>query len=338
MRDALLEHLACPACGAKLRLDAHDQEGPHVMSGVLTCTECSARYAIASGVPRLNIGISASGLDNVQRTFDWEWQEHHNGTFEHDTLFGRTADEDWAMFLEGTCATPADLENGVVLDAGCGSGAFTRLVAERSEARAVIGVDMVEAVEAAFESTRHLENVHIVQGNVFALPFACAAFDLIWCNGVIHHTPDARGAHRSLCKHVKPGGILYVWVYAARFNPFRFTKDVMDALRVTRLREPALLRLVTALSYASLGMLGVYRAARLLPILRPRTRWGVRTVRPRTIDELKLTWFDALSPEYDSRHSEAEVIGWFREQRFTDLAAIDEPKVGVRGVALAPAE
>jgi hypothetical protein len=51
------------------------------------------------------------------------------------------------------------------------------------------------------------------------------------------------------------------------------------------------------------------------------------------VDELTLTWFDALSPQYDSRHSEEEVMGWFRHLGFTEVGAIDEPKVGVRGVA-----
>jgi hypothetical protein len=56
-------------------------------------------------------------------------------------------------------------------------------------------------------------------------------------------------------------------------------------------------------------------------------------VRPRTIRELQLTWFDTISPEFDSTHSEEEVVGWFERERFTQIATLDEPKVGVRGVA-----
>ena len=79
--------------------------------------------------------------------------------------------------------------------------------------------------------------------------------------------------------------------------------------------------------------LGAYQLLRRIPGLRPRTEWGKRKIRPRTVRELELTWFDALSPEYDSRHSEDEVMGWFRDLGFHDIQAIEEPKVGVRGVA-----
>ena len=124
-----------------------------------------------------------------------------------------------------------------------------------------------------------------------------------------------------------------MWVYARRFNPFRFTKDVLDALRVTRLPEPILLRIARFFSYASIPLLRVYQAVRRLPGLRPDSRKSERTVRNRTLKELELTWFDALSPKYDSRHSEAEVIGWFEQLGFTEIDTIEEPKVGVRGIA-----
>jgi SAM-dependent methyltransferase len=173
----------------------------------------------------------------------------------------------------------------------------------------------------------------MVQANVLALPFKPGVFDLIFCRGVLHHTPDAAGGHRSLAQHVKPGGVLYVWVYAKRFNPFRFTKDVLNALRVTRLPPRVLLAFSKALAYVSVPLLYLYRAARRLPGLRPRDARAERTVRARSVRELYLTWFDALSPEHDSRHTEDEVMEWFRREGFEDIRAIDEPKIGVRGVA-----
>ena len=43
--------------------------------------------------------------------------------------------------------------------------------------------------------------------------------------------------------------------------------------------------------------------------------------------------FDALSPEYDSRHTEQEVVGWFASAGFERITPNEEPKVGVRGMA-----
>jgi len=272
------------------------------------------------------------GLERVAHSFSFEWKAHHEGKLEDDTLFGNTLEQDWAYFEEATGLDDDSLGGLTVLDAGCGSGRPTRQMAEHG-AGIVVGVDFNEAVDEAFSYTADLPNVHIVQANVFSLPFRKPTFDLVWSQGVIHHTPDAAGAHAALSRLVLPGGMLYVWVYAKRFSPFRFTKDVLDALRVTRLPEPVLLKVASSFSYTSLALLALYRTVRRLPGLVPRTARAQRTVRQRTTRELQLTWFDALSPEFDSRHTEAEVIGWFRRCGFDNVQAIDEPKVGVRGIA-----
>jgi SAM-dependent methyltransferase/uncharacterized protein YbaR (Trm112 family) len=331
VRPELVSYLLCPSCGSSLESRPTASDGEHVMHGTLACTACSGVYSVERGVPRMNARME--GLERVARTFSYEWKAHHEGRLEHDdTLWGLTADEDWSYFLEATRLRENDLAGAVVLDAGCGSGRLTGQIAEHG-AKTVVGVDMIEAVDGAFEATRHLPNVHIVQGNIFELPLRRKAFDLVWSNGVIHHTPDARGAHAALAEMVAPGGLLYVWVYAKRFNPFRFTKDVLDLLHVTSLPAPALLRISRIFAYISVGLHRLYKLVRRVPPFRPRTRWADRTLRRRTVHELSLTWFDALSPAYDSRHTEAEVIGWFERLGFTSIGTVEEPKVGVRGTA-----
>jgi SAM-dependent methyltransferase/uncharacterized protein YbaR (Trm112 family) len=331
VRPELLAYLVCPACGSLLESRPSTWDGEHVMAGVLECAACEAVYSVERGVPRMNVRME--GLERVAQTFSYEWKAHHEGRLENDdTLWGLTAAEDWSYFVEATGLKDAELEGAVVLDAGCGSGRLTRQIGEHGAA-AVIGVDMIDSVDGAFEVTRDLRNVHIVQGNIFELPVAQRAFDLVWSNGVIHHTPDARGAHAALARAVAPGGLLYVWVYAKRFNPFRFTKDVLDSLYVTRLPEPALLKLAKAFAYVSATLHLIYKLVRRIPPFKPHTRWAERTLRRRTVHELSLTWFDALSPEYDSRHTESEVVDWFARLGFTKIATIEEPKVGVRGVA-----
>ena len=94
-----------------------------------------------------------------------------------------------------------------------------------------------------------------------------------------------------------------------------------------------MLRIARTFAYISLGLHKLWCVVLSIPPFRPRSRWARRTLRRRTVHELSLTWFDALSPEYDSRHTEAEVIGWFARLGFTDIGTIEEPKVGVRGVA-----
>src|SRR5579862_3704554 len=335
MREALLDYLLCPSCQNELESRAVTSDGDHVVSGSLVCKGCAADYPVVRGVPRMNISMDA--LRRVARTFSYEWRAHSEGRLEKEgTLWGLTADEDWSYFREATGLADAELRGAVVLDAGCGSGRLTRQIGQR-EPKAVIGVDMIDAVDGAFAATKELPNVHIIQGNIFELPLRRHGFDVVWSNGVIHHTPDARGAHAALAEMVRPEGLLYVWVYAKRFNPFRFTKDVLDALHVTRLPEPALLTVSKVFAYLSVGLHAGYKCARHVPPFRPRGRWAERSMRKRTVHELSLTWFDALSPEFDSRHSEHEVMAWFEQLGFSAITAIEEPKVGVRGVAPRPA-
>jgi SAM-dependent methyltransferase len=164
-------------------------------------------------------------------------------------------------------------------------------------------------------------------------PLRNKAFDLVWCSGVLHHTPDPAAGHATLSRLVAPGGTFYVFVYAKRFNPFGFVRTIFNALRVTRLPEPALLVCCRLISYPSVALLQVYRALRRLPGLRPTSPRAMRTVRTRGLREIQMTWFDALSPEYNSLHTEDEVTGWFRSAGFEGITPNVEPKVGIRGSA-----
>lgn len=332
MRQELLDYIACPECNADLEGQFDSWEGDEAMSGILKCSACSAEYPLVRGVPRMNAAMK--GLENVARTFGYEWRNFHEGEFEEDTVFGRTPEQDWQYFLEGLGLDESELRGKSVLDAGCGSGRLTRQIAEHG-AGIVIGVDMNDAVEHVYRSTRDVENVHIVQGNIMRLPLKRHVFDLVWSNGVIHHTPDAAACHRALSRVVKQGGKLYVWVYARRFSPFKLAKDLADVVRLSKLPEPALLALCRVLAYPSLALLSLYRGVVHLPFVSRTSRieW---TSRRRTVQELRLTWFDTLSPQYDTTHSETEVVDWFRSAGFHDIAAIEEPKVGVRGTLSSP--
>jgi SAM-dependent methyltransferase len=330
MRPELTAWLRCPDCAGALALTVTERDGDHVTSGSLACRGCHATFAVTRGVPRMNRELDS--LRGVAEAFSYEWKLHHGGELETDTLYGWTPEQDWQQLRTALGVTDGDLVGRAVLDAGCGSARFTQQLGEHGVGIA-IGVDIMEAVDDAFAVSRELPNVHIVQANIGALPFAAGAFDYVWCRGVLHHTPDPAAGHRALARLVKPGGTLYVWVYGKGFNPFRFVKTVFDALGVTRLALPRLFAVCKLMAYPSVGLLALYRAIRALPGLRAHGARQQRTVRPRGLRELQLTWFDALAPEFDSRHTEAEVVGWFAREGFASIVSLEDPKIGVRGTA-----
>src|SRR3954451_16468177 len=100
-------------------------------------------------------------------------------------------EEDRATFRNRTCLDGQDLDDAVVLDAGCGMGRYLRIAAE-SRARLIVGLDVSQAVRAARDLTAGRSNVAVVQGDLLRPPFAPRSFDSIYSLGVIDHTPDPR--------------------------------------------------------------------------------------------------------------------------------------------------
>jgi len=175
--------------------------------------------------------------------FGWQWQHF----VQSDELY---ADQ----FLGWIAPVRPEFFRGkAVLEGGCGKGRHTQLAANWG-AREVIGVDLSDAVETAFAATRNLENAHIVQADIYHLPFA-RVFDYAFSVGVLHHLPDPRAGFRSLASKVKVGGNISAWVYGAENNEWitRFIDPLREKFS-SRIDRRALLQLSkfpTALVYAA---------------------------------------------------------------------------------------
>ena len=66
----------------------------------------------------------------------------------------------------------------------------------------------------AAKNTAGRATLDVVQADLFKLPFKPDVFDMAYSVGVLHHTPDASGAFRSVSTHVRPGGSLHIFVHA----------------------------------------------------------------------------------------------------------------------------
>ena len=79
--------------------------------------------------------------------------------------------------------------NDRVLDVGCGSGSMARLIARSFPQAEVVGVDLREQyLEFAEARARDegLQNLTFRHGDVFALPFPDASFDVVWTKYLLH--------------------------------------------------------------------------------------------------------------------------------------------------------
>jgi SAM-dependent methyltransferase len=100
-----------------------------------------------------------------------------------------------------------------VLEAGCGVGAQTVTLARNSPGARFTCVDVsprsLEAAQAR-AAAAGVENVAVVEADLFQLPFHEERFDGIFVCFVLEHLARPREALATLRGHLKPGGILTV--------------------------------------------------------------------------------------------------------------------------------
>jgi len=100
-----------------------------------------------------------------------------------------------------------------LLEVGCGMG--TDLLQFARGGARVTGVDLTPR---SIEISRRRLSVYGQPGN-FAigdgeeLPFASESFDVVYSNGVLHHTPDTAGAVREVYRVLRPAGLARVMLY-----------------------------------------------------------------------------------------------------------------------------
>lgn len=96
-----------------------------------------------------------------------------------------------------------------VLDAGSGLGGPSRYLAETFGCR-VEGVDLspdyVAIAALLTERTGLADRVTYRVGDLIALPFTDASFDLIWTQHVVMNIRDRAGLYREIRRVLKPGG------------------------------------------------------------------------------------------------------------------------------------
>jgi trans-aconitate methyltransferase len=100
-----------------------------------------------------------------------------------------------------------------VLEAGCGVGAQTVTLAQKSPQAFITAVDISEASLAEAERkvlTAGFSHVQFEQGDIFNLPYGPDAFDHIFVCFVLEHLANPEAALRALKNHLRPGGTITV--------------------------------------------------------------------------------------------------------------------------------
>jgi SAM-dependent methyltransferase len=273
--------------------------------------------------------VLSEAQDQTSRVFGFKWQQRD--TFESDAMQRRAR----AWLLERYGLVDADAfwaeqpADAVLLDAGCGAG-YSALALFGSALRRVhyVGVDVSDAVDvAAARFAEHGTPGAFLQADITALPLAPKSVDVIFSEGVLHHTDSTRDALLYLATLLRPGGRFMFYVYRRKGPVREFTDDhIRDQL--AELDPETAWSAIVPLSRLgqALGELGatvdVPQNVELLGIpagpidVQRLFYWHVVKAYydpELTLDEMAHINFDWFAPRNAHRQSPEDVRGWCAE-------------------------
>jgi 2-polyprenyl-3-methyl-5-hydroxy-6-metoxy-1,4-benzoquinol methylase len=208
--------LACPACRG-------------LLSDEWACSRCGARFDTDDGIPNLR-------LEGHQRT-DAVRAFYNRAPFPgyppHDSLVAFRAAAGRNRFVQ--LLDRAIAPDATIAEVGCGTGQMSLFLARGD--RVVIAADLARAslrLGAGAARRYGVEQVLFVESDLHRSGLRPGVFDVVYCSGVLHHTPDSRHAFGLVADLVRPDGILIVGVYnrIARV-PLRIRRAIA---RLTRFR------------------------------------------------------------------------------------------------------
>jgi SAM-dependent methyltransferase len=181
-----------------------------------------------------------------------------------------------------------------------------------------------------------------VQADILSPPVRPASFDLVFCIGVIQHTPDPHRAFLSLANCVRPGGMLGVWIYErARWEIIkpkhalrRITRTMSPerAMRFVEHYAPRALRIRRGLKRFPGGSV----LSRLVPVADLEDYAGNPLSQLTAQQELEWTIMDThdmLITWHEQAQTAGAVARWFSEAGFVDVHRSDAEGIAMVGRA-----
>ncbi len=310
MKLTLLPSIWCPFCHSDFEVQAATTEGEEVMEGELKCS-CRT-YPIHAGVPRILPDTRDERNWKTAYRFGEEWKQFSMLTDEYEKQF--------LSWIEPV--TKESFAGKVVLDVGCGKGRHM-VQSKKFGASTVIGIDLSQAVDVAFQNVGREPGMHVIQANVFYLPIKPVC-DYGYSIGVLHHTPDPRKAFLSALQGVKPGGTFSAWVYGREGNDWIIY--VLNPIRAVTSRLPLpvtkFLSFCLAIPY-QLALILLYRPAETKKIawlkrILPYSAY-LCSVSGYSFRENFCIIFDHLVPGIAFYISEGEIRSWFADAGLQDV-------------------
>jgi SAM-dependent methyltransferase/uncharacterized protein YbaR (Trm112 family) len=354
----IADRVRCPLCRGKLTCKAFVAEDvsfpatssqpaetrPVVKEGVFLCDACRTWYPIAAYVPvmlpfasamtesfakaRANDMSAIAGYHPptgkprpgelfVQETFSDQWDLVQDD----DLTFYYTSDDLVALHRESwlNWLPKQNAKVRTVFNVGIGLGAETQAVQEALGGDVeMFGIDLNFAVLQSGAKLKARPGMHIFVASLFSPPFAEESFDLVYTQGVIHHTYSTRAAFDSIARFVRPDGLMFVWVYG--LDDHLVPKGILGLLARIRVALEIFRPVVAVMPKFLRNAFFFVLTLILHPAIKSRGLEGREWTRTNTDHALR----DWISPRYAYRHSFNELLEWYEELGF-DVVGVQSP-------------
>ena len=187
----LEEHLSsiesltcCPACYGKLAFEKDVSQ--------FHCTNCNAAYPVVNGIidflPDYSgaIGRSQKAMENrfVSKIYEEIFRP---------LITSLGSDIRYQDEIEWLLKTQTEVPPKIILDLGCGSGKYARLLSKEYEPELTFCVDLsmtILSVAKEKAQTENLENIIFMRASADQLPIRSDMIDWVNCFGALHLFPD----------------------------------------------------------------------------------------------------------------------------------------------------
>jgi SAM-dependent methyltransferase len=326
MNIDLLRLLRCPISRQNLvyHSSSIDYDMTLKQDGFLLTVDGMYRYPVVDGIPRFSSAI------NYASNFGLQW--NYFSRTQLDSYSGHSISSD--RFWTSTNWEKDGLNGKWVLDVGCGSGRFSEIALEAGAN--VVALDYSTAVDASKENLKRFKKFHVVQGDIYSLPFEFGVFDYVFSLGVLQHTPDVKKAFYALPPMLKQGGGFCVDFYQKTLLSLMLPKYWLRPI-TKRIDKKLLFKIILMLTpyllkfsrfIGCLPLIGKY-LKRIVPVA---DYSGIYPLNEKQLNEWAvLDTYDWFSPAFDFPQTSYTVKSWMTDFELTKIEVVKAGHLVARG-------
>lgn len=257
-------------------------------------------YPVSNGIPRFT-------NESYSSAFGYQWSTFPKTQFDSQTNSSITK----KRVLEA-CGEDiwTKINGSKILEVGCGAGRFTEILLNAGAH--VYSTDLSLAVDVNQLNFPLSAQHKVIQADVAYLPFKPETFEIVFCLGVIQHTPNPEDTIKHLVDQVAPGGWLVIDHYRKSLSWYLRTAPFARVI-IKRLSHEKALSISRGMYFFAkpLYLVSTNRLYRkVLNIIFPIVYFDKEI--PELSNEFKDDWsildtFDSLTDWYKHRRSVSQI-------------------------------